>query len=428
MLSIFLALLLILPGAPAAYAGVVTEGELQALHLADAERIALRDNHDAALARMAIDAAAAAQQIAAAAPNPSLTVQTAGFNRRLGIGSGDLRSKTVDTSVRIDQLVERGQKRALRSQNAALLSDAAVFDAADTSRQVRLATRQAYYDLLAARDKVVIVDQTAALYDATLGAARKRQRAGDLAPSDVVRLQVDALRAINDAVQARADVARARRLLALLMGHPEVADAIVAADAWPVPTGAPVVNVASLVNERSDVRAAASRVHAAEHARRLALALRTRDVSVGVQADHYPTSANNQQGAGNSFSISLQIPLFIRYEFNGEIRAADTALTSANETLQTVTDAARSDVLRILEEWQTAAERLTRYQEELLPAATKSAGAAEFAFAHGAIGIMDVLDVRRTLRQTQLETLVARADFAKAHSAPLQPDSEKTLP
>lgn len=420
--------MLIPPSVQAAHADVITEGELQALRLADAERVALRGNHDATLARISIDAAAAAQQIAAAAPNPSLTVQLAGINPRLGIGSGDLRSKTVDTSIRIDQLVERGQKRELRSQNAAFLSDAAVFDAADTDRQVRLAVRQAYYDLLAARDKVALVDQTAALYGVTLDAARKRQRAGDLAPSDVVRLQVDALRAMNDAVQAKADVARARRLLALLMGQPENADKIVPVDAWPMLTDAPLVDVASLVNHRADVRAATSRVHAAERAWRLALASRTRDVSVGVQADHYPTSANNQQGAGNSFSISLQIPLFIRYEFNGEIRAADTALTSAKETLQKTTDAARSDVLRILEERQTAAERLTRYQDELLPAATKSAAAAEFAFAHGAIGIMDVLDVRRTLRQTQLETLVARVDFAKASSVPLQHDSEKTLP
>ena len=410
-----------------ARADPIPPGQLRALRLDDAERIALRDNHDMALARMAIDAAHAAQEIAGAAPNPAVTLQTAGINPRLGIGSGDLRSKTVDTSIRIDQLFERGNKQALRSQGAAFLSDATRLDAAETMRQLRLATRQAYYDLLAAREKLQLVDETAALYSATMAAARKRQHAGDLAASDVSRLEVDALRAVNDAVQANADLARARRQLALLIGHPEVADMIVPADGWPTPIHAPVANSESLVSRRADVRAAAMRVQSAERAWRLALASRTRDVSVGLQADHYPTSASNQQGGGNSFSISLQIPLFLRYDFNGEIRAADVALTMARETHEKTKDAARSEIARILDEWQIAADRLARYEAELLPAAMRSAASAEFAFSHGATGIMDVLDVRRTLRLTQLETLGARADFAKASTIPLQPDS-KTPP
>ena len=410
---------------PAASAQAVLVEEIRALHREAAERIALRDNHDILLARIGIRAADAALEVANAAPNPTLTIQTAGINPRLGIGSGDLRSKTVDTSVRIDQLFERGGKRALRAQSAGFVSDAMRYDAADATRQVSQAVRQSYFDLLAAREKVSLVQRSAVLYEQTMDAARKRARAGDLAPADVSRLSVDALRASNDVVQAQADVVRARRVLAALMGHPEVAEVIDPADPWPALVNPPAVDVEEIVSGRADVQAARLRIASAERSWRLALASRTRDVSVGIQADHYPTSAGNQQGAGNSFSISLQVPLFVQYDFNGEIRAADISLAMARQTYEKTRDAARSEVLRVLHDWRVAADRLTRYQEELLPAATRSAASAEFAFAHGALGIMDVLDVRRTLHQTEIETLSARVDFAKASTISVRTELEK---
>ena len=45
------------------------------------------------------------------------------------------------------------------------------------------------------------------------------------------------------------------------------------------------------------------------------------------------------------------------------------------------------------------------------------AKAAEFAYAKGAMGIMDLLDARRTLRQVQVEAAVARSEHAKALAA-----------
>ena len=406
---------------------IASAAQMKGLHLRDAERIALRDNHDISLARLGVEATAAAHEIAAAAPNPTVTVQTLGINPRLGIGSGDLRSKTVDSAIRVDQLFERGDKRALREQNASFQLDASRLDSADAARQLRVAVRQAYYDLMAVRDKARLIEQTVELYGSTVDAARKRQRAGDLAPSDVARLQVDALRARNDATMAQAEVTRVQHLLASLMGHNALADNIVPGDDWPQLVTAPKIDVDAIVAARADVRAAAARVKAAERGYRLALAARTRDVSIGLQADHYPTSAMNQQGSGNSFSISIQIPLFLRYEFDGEIRSAAVALASAKETRLKVVDAANTEVFLTLHERQVAAERLARYESELMPAAIQSAAAAEFAFEHGAISIMDVLDVRRTLRQTQLDALDARVSFAKSSTVPLGPENEDSL-
>lgn len=391
------------------------------LNIEQAVRIALQDNSDVLLARLGVHAAQAAIQTAGASPNPSLTLGVFGINPSVGVGSGNLRSKTVDSSLRIDQSIERGGKKTLRVQNATALTNAASYDAQEARRQVAIAVRQAFYDLLAAQDRVEITTQSAALAEATISAARKRQQAGDLAPSDVIRLQVDALRSQNDVTQANSDQLRARSVLLQLLGHGEQSDPIIAGDDWPQPDQAASLDAEALLAQRGDVQSAIARVEATQAASRVALAARIRDISLGVQYDHYPASAANTQGGGSTFGIAIQIPLFVRNQFDGEIRSAAIAAESAQETLVKIRSAARNEVMRLLADQHGAAERLIRFDNELLPAAKKSANATEFAFIHGAIAIMDVLDVRRTYRLTQLDGLAARTDYAKivANFAPI---------
>jgi hypothetical protein len=156
----------------------------------------------------------------------------------------------------------------------------------------------------------------------------------------VARLQVEALRASNDALQARSEVARARQALALLTGMDSRQAQLPLADGWPAMVaagtlaqdGAAGAGSDAAIARRPDVMAAQARVAAATSAHKLALAARTRDVSVGVQAEHYPASAGNPQGSGNSFGISLQVPLFLRYQYDGEIRGARRRWTWRRKT------------------------------------------------------------------------------------------------
>jgi cobalt-zinc-cadmium efflux system outer membrane protein len=399
---------------------------------------ALEHNPDLRLSQLGVEGAAAQQTIAGAAPNPTLTLQSFNINPNAGVGAGGLRSKTVDSALRVDQLIERGGKRELRIENANSLAAASGSDLRETRRQVQLLVSQAYYDLLAADARLAITRESAQLFDRTVDAARKRQQAGDLAPADVARAQVDALRARNDVLQAESDLFLARQTLALLIGEPGAQ--LTALDAWPdAPAGtlagatpAAIANgVASTINDgsddgalarRPDVLAAQARFDAAQAARKLALASRSADVTVGLQFEHYPTSITNTQGSGNSFGIALQIPLFVRYGYDGEIRAADVALDTARENMHQARVQAQSELELSQERVRSAADKLRRYDasgggDSIIGAAKKSADAAEFAFQRGALGIMDLLDVRRTYRAAQLEALAARADYAKSLAA-----------
>jgi len=400
-------------------------GLTDSLPLDALQRLALVRNHDVRLSNLALQGAGADVISASAAPNPMLTVQTANINPGAGVGAGSLRSKTVDSTVRIDQLLERGGKRELRRQGALHQEEGARADVREARRQLRIAVSQAYYDVLAAVQRQAILAETTQLYQRSVEAAQKQRQAGDISPADVARLDVEALRAANDEVQARSDLAHARQALALLTGLTPREAQLPLADGWPAPVAAGTfskddgssLDSDEAIAKRPDVMAAQARVAAALSAHKLALAARTRDVSVGVQAEHYPVSPSNPQGSGNSFGISLQVPLFLRYQYDGEIRSAQVALDAAQENLEQTRIQARAELSRTELDVRSDGERLQRIDDSLLPAAKKSAQSAEFAYQHGAMAIADVLDVRRNYRAVQLDALAARSDYAKALAA-----------
>jgi outer membrane protein, heavy metal efflux system len=392
--------------------------DLAHLSLAEADALLAQKNRELRAARRAVEAAQAATLIASARPNPNLSIGVGSVNPQVGIGAGGLSDKIVDSSIRIDQLVERGNKRELRVSTAKQLEAASGEDLADVLRQQRLALRGSYYDLLLAQDRVVISAETAELFSHSLQAADLRLKAGDIASSDVARIRVDALRAQNDARAAEADRRRAQLALAYMIGAEQHADLLKATDVWPTPQAAASAEPDELIERRPDVRAARTRIEAAGAARDLAKSLRTRDLTLGAQFDHYPVNpqyaAGSGAGTGNTFGVFVTVPLFTRYYYEGEIAQAQSAYNSATDNLERTRAVARSEIAKALSDVTAAAERLARYQDNLLAEAKKSADSAEFAYKNGAIGVMDLLDARRTLRAIQLDAASAQADYAKA--------------
>jgi cobalt-zinc-cadmium efflux system outer membrane protein len=390
---------------------------LGALTLARAEQLLQTRNREVLAARRALEAAQADTISAGARPNPTLSLGLAAINPAAGVGSGSLRDKTVDSSVRIDQVIEGGNRRELRVATAESLQTASAEDLFEISRQQRLTLRSAYYDLLFSQDKVGIARDTMTLFESSLTAAQLRLKAGDIAGADVARLRVDALRAENDERAAEADRHRAQFALAYLVGADKQAADIRAVDPWPPfsSDGAPESVTEEMIERRPDVRAAKNRVEAARKARELAKSLRSRDVTVAAQYDHYPIGTGaNTFGSGNSYGLFVSVPLFSRYYYEGEIRRAEVDYNTAEEALNRIRAQAFGDLSRALSDLKATSERLRRYDESLLVEARKAAESAEFAYKNGAIGVMDLLDSRRTLRAIQIDAAGARNAYAKA--------------
>ena len=300
-------------------AGVSSGG----LTLQAAERQLVLANRDLQRARRDVERAQAATSTAAARPNATLSLDTSDINPGRGIGAGSLADKRIDTVVRLEQTIERGGKRELRMAQADHLLDAARADQEDAQRQQLKAVRIAYFDLKLADENLALLRQTLALLDDTVVRAQVRVQAGDLARSDLERIRLDQLRAEADLRVTESSLRRAQTDLARLLALDGPVSQLHAIDPWPAPevsAGAP-----GLPADRPDLLAAQLRLQAARDARSLAESLRTRDVTVGVQYEHFPPDGRAMYGLG------ISIPLFNGYDYRGEIESAYADLGAVEE-------------------------------------------------------------------------------------------------
>ena len=388
--------------------------DAEAITLVRAEALWREANIELKLARHAIDAASADVSTADRRENPNFSLASTYLSPRAGLGSGGLRSKNADSVLRLEQLVERGNKRAYRTKNAEARFSAAQLDAEDAERTGLIQLRQGYWDLKLAFEREHLSGDAAQLARDAILAAEKRLKVGDIAAADVSKLRVDALRSENDARAALTDRQKSQLALAILIGRSGDADVLSCADDWPRTSeisALPVVSAGQWEN-RADIRASMARVAAAEAAVETARSLSKRDITVGAQFEHYPTIGD--QAPNNTWGLSFGIPLFASHAYEGEMRRATADLEQARDQAERTRVIAKADALRAVNDFRANAARLNGLESTLLPEAEKVAAAAEFAYHKGATSLLDVLDARRTLRQIQQEAAMAKSDYAKA--------------
>ena len=387
------------------------------LSLALAESRIVHCNRDVIVLLRATEAAGADRQIAGQRPNPTLSLGANNINPKEGIGSGSLRDKAFDSSLRIDQLIERGDKGNLREQQANAAIRAAEADYQDALRVQLAQVRTLFFELGFQQVRKKLLQEFASLAQENLIAAEKRFKVGDIAEIDLSRFRLDGARAQHDFRSAEIDLEKARADFARSIGaETRRARLIVDVD---LPKQALATRLAeSTAGRRADSRpdliAARERIEAAQAANGLARAISTRDVSVGFQVDRWPVTQFNAQGTGNSYGFSVSIPLFVRHANEGEARKSSVELQSARDLANRVEATAGSEGQVSAAAWIAAAERTARIDHDLLPLAKRVAASAEYAYAKGATSVLELLDARRSLKQAELDAALARADTGKA--------------
>ena len=397
------------------------------LSFKSAEQLFLGYSHELIAAKRMVESAQADAVTAGQSPNPTLSLGLSNFNLNTNQGntnpngSNSIVDKTLNNTVQINQLFERGDKRALREASAKNGIKASKYDFKDTLRQQKLALANAYYDLMLAQESEKIQATNLNLYEKTLEAAELRLKAGDIASSDVARIRVDMLRGENDLRQSTANHQKAQSNLAYLIGREKEASSIIASDNWPSSmTNKDSIDTASIdtlsqdnkLDQRADILAADARIQQAEQSRRFAHALQTRDIDIGLQYQRFP---GQEPGVGaNTLGFTLSIPLFTNYQYQGEIARAEVDYSGALEAKEQARATAVSEITRAQADVNASLEKVRRFDEQMLTEAEKSANATEFAYQHGAIGVNDLLDARRVLRALQLDAASAHADYAKS--------------
>lgn len=378
------------------------------LTLAEADARLLEANPSIVMARSAVAAARAGIQIAGARPNPTLTVSASGSSPNRP-GSSNHWDRATDNTIRIDQQIERGNKRELRLRAADNNLTASGADLDNTIRLARGDLANAWVDLRAAQATARISAENARLAARAATAAELRGKAGDLAGVDVARVAADAARVANDAVQAEAQLTQARVALSAVLGGRPAAEGLELLEDWPADEAA----LLPMPADRPDIVAARQRISQADALRELARAQRTRDVSVGLQYEHAPANINNSYSE-SSIGLSLSIPLFLGYDYGGDIARSEADYTAAEAQLGATLTAADSERARLRSAYAASQARLNRSLEVILPAAERAGKGADVALQRGGMSLTDYLDTQRSLRAARLEAIQARADLARA--------------
>jgi cobalt-zinc-cadmium efflux system outer membrane protein len=387
------------------------------LTLAQARDLALRCNAEIQAARRGGEAGAADIEVAGQRPNPVLSLGVQNINPHAGVGSGSLRAKTVDSIVRVDQLIETANKGGLRVDAARAAGVAADEQVEAAIARQTAAVEQAFHDAAVAQERVAVLTEVLGLYRRVAQVNQARLKAGDVSRADFTRLELDGLRAQADLRDAEAASVRSKAELAEAMGIGGTLADNPLVPAWPaLDARLPSLDPAQL-QRRPDIAAAEARLQAATFARDLARAGRVPDVTVGAQAEHYPVSASNQQGSGNSFGVFVTIPLYVRHSYGGEARRAEVDYYAALDERNRLLLAARNELARTDSRLVAARAALRQMRESVLPGAERVAADAEFAYGKGATSVLDLLDARRALRQTRLDAVAAQGEYANAMSA-----------
>ncbi len=386
-----------------------------AISLEEAEHLALTRNRDLRFAQRNIEVAAAETLNAAISPNPILSFSTSHFNPK-SKPTTIFKSTPAEDVIRLDKTFERGNKRELRMAKADSEFTASQLDFDDALRQIRFNVRSAWFELKQAEYNVELNGIIASQSEGILELARRRFRAGDLSGADLGRFEADTARARAGMRTAESMLTRARTVLGILLADEDHALQFVTRGDWPEEKiQLPDANtITTAIDQRPDTLAAIARVEAARHNLALAQAKRTRDVTVSLEFERQPRDVTQPR---NALGVGVSIPLFLGNYFEGDIRRAHAELALAEDQLEAIRARIQAEINQLINELQHANDRWQSLQEQALPAARRTASAAELAFSKGAISALEFLDAQRILRAAELDTLQARSDLAKAHAA-----------
>lgn len=382
-------------GAPA-YADTIT--------LRDAVTRAILFSPSVRAAFIEIDARRGEEVQSAVRPNPSLLVEAENFG-----GSKDKSGfETAEETVSLAQTVELGDKRLKRLQAAHLDTSLAGWDHETLRVKVATDAAQAFVDVLIAQERIKVLGEFVSLAKQTRTSVDARVRGGKASPIELDRAAVALARAEALQKGERARLDAAKRKLSALWGSADIAFGSVIGrlgNGYTAPAPEALItlleNNPTLARWGDEINRRVAQLDL-EHAK----AIPDITVSAGVR-----TFQENDATAMVA-SVSMPIPLFDRNQ--GNIAAAERRVAKAeNEQLATRNEL-YATLVEALGELNVAATELKALEKDVLPGAQRAYDKTKIGFDEGKFDILSVLDVQRTVFESRLEVLTARANYEKA--------------
>lgn len=341
-----------------------------------------------------------------AAQRPALTV---GATLENAFGTGATSGvHGAEFTLTLASVLERGGKRAARQALAASRIDALALTREAKRLDLLAEVARRYLDVVAAQAQVAIGDADVAQRARTVSAAAQRLKAG--ASPESARLTAEALqaRAELERDRARANVAAARRRLALLWGEREDSTIDVAGDPRTLPALPAFATIAAQLERTPELQRFADETRIREARLQLARSARTPDLEwqVGVR--------RLQDGTDWGLVGSVSMPLGSARRAEPDIRAA----TAEREALALERESSELTLYATLAQayGQFAAGKaeVERSRDDLLPRLQRAEAAAERAYRAGALSYLEWAQVQSETTAARLQQLSAAIDAQRA--------------
>jgi cobalt-zinc-cadmium efflux system outer membrane protein len=361
--------------------------------------LALARNPALLAAQQHLSAVKATEVTAGLRQNPTLTF----LGQDVTLGENNPNGNPYFYSANIARVFERGEKRRWRLDIANNTYAVTESQYRDQQRQLVLSVRQAFTNLLVAKESLAIAQENLDDYKKTVDLSQARLDAGDISRTDFERIDLQLAQFESDATAAKLNVQQQSTQLQMLFGvdHPTTTtDVIGTLDPPAIPlTQAEAEQKA--IAARPDLQAAQRSVDVAKANVNFADANGTTDPTV---AGEYERS-----GFQNTFGVSVSIPLRIFDRNQGEKERTRFELTSSQFAVTAAQNQVISDVDQAYLALETALPQAQRYKDHYLGEAERVRDNLQFSYRNGNATLLDYLDALRDYRSIRLNSVNADA-------------------
>lgn len=392
------------------------------LALHDAMALFYRRNLDLLAAQYNIDQARADQIIAAAIPNPTLNIETLGITENANMGAGvagcnpDPRvSCGFGQNYSFSQLIEIAGKRELRMESSAFATQTAESEFLNALRIFSNTVRDAYYDLLHMQKNARLAGEIARHFDETAKINQLRLKSGEISESDFLRVRMEAIRAEADEDDAQKAVRQAQAHLALLLHGPAQSLPLEVREQWPTfqdigQHADQEALIGKALAQRPDLQADRQRVEQAQKQLELARRLIYPDVTFNAGYAHDPSNNNL-----DTFFVGVNVPVPLFYQYQGETDKSAVNLNQARLAVEQTELAIRHEVIDALANWNSANNRVQRFETGLLDDAKTVRDSSDSAFRNGATSVIEFIEAQRNYKIVMHDYYQATINRTKAY-------------
>ena len=351
------------------------------LTLPEAIATALARHPELASARHKIEAATGRAVQARLWPNPELELSTEDGPADSG---GFAPSKKL---IGLSQTVPFPGKKELDAHIGAKEVTVTEWEYRGRASELVRDVKTAFYQVLAAQQKLAVAEQLAALAQSTATATRKRVEAGAAGDQEQLRAEIEQERVAVELTTIRSELATARETLRTLVGR--TGDLV-----GELPTH--VTRPALDLTRHPALRAANANREKAELELRRAKLEPMPDVRFGLAAGR--NTAEHESVL--ELRVSVPLPIFDRAQ--GRKREAQALREIARCDLSATELRLTRELNLIDERLRTAGEQVEAYRLRILPKAEAATRLVRTGFESGKFGLLDMLDTQRTTAEVRL--------------------------